>query len=83
MSVPGLTWKYLNDLWRLRDRRMDGYPLMDGPLETILLTSTYILIVKGKKSSITLLKVQKFLQGFNFLVCSYLAVAPLLIFELN
>ena len=48
MSVPALTWKYLNDLWRLRDRRMDGYPLMDSPIETILLTSTYILIVKGK-----------------------------------
>ena len=34
MSVSNLTRRYLSDLWSLRDKRMDSYPLMSSPWPT-------------------------------------------------
>ena len=35
-----------DDVWRRRDTRLDGYPLMDTPLYTILICTFYVYIVK-------------------------------------
>nr|QWC69491.1 fatty acid elongase 3 [Tigriopus californicus] len=46
MSVVDLTRTYIHDLWELRDKRMDGYPLMSSPWPAIGLCFGYICIVK-------------------------------------
>jgi elongation of very long chain fatty acids protein 7 len=41
----GLTRTY-DDLWELRDRRMDSLPLMGSPWPTVAICLAYIYIVK-------------------------------------
>ena len=47
-----VTEKYANlsdvyaRVWEQRDRRVDGWPLMESPLPTILLCASYVFIVK-------------------------------------
>ena len=46
MSVTGLTQRYFEDLWALRDPRMDSYPMMSSPWPTIGLCVVYVIFVK-------------------------------------
>ena len=47
-----VTEKYANlsdvyaRVWEQRDRRVDGWPLMESPLPTFLLCASYVFIVK-------------------------------------
>lgn len=45
MSFIQLANQYLEDLWELRDRRMDKYPMMYSLWPTVLLCSFYVLMV--------------------------------------
>ena len=45
MSVPNLTRRYLADLWELRDKRMDAYPLMSSPWPTVSACCAYAFAV--------------------------------------
>lgn len=45
MSVINLTNKYLEELWDLRDKRMDSYPLMASPWQPIGLCMAYLVMV--------------------------------------
>ena len=38
------TW--YDELWQVRDKRMDGLPLMSNPLYTIALCAMYVYVVK-------------------------------------
>ena len=38
------TW--YDELWQLRDKRVDGWPLMSNPLYTIALCAMYVYVVK-------------------------------------
>ena len=38
------TW--YDELWELRDKRVDGWPLMSNPLYTIALCAMYVYVVK-------------------------------------
>ena len=46
MSVLNVTRKYLDRLWELRDKRLDGYPLMSNYKHTIILCAIYLFVVK-------------------------------------
>ena len=37
---------WYNELWELRDKRMDGLPLMGNPLYTVGLCALYVFVVK-------------------------------------
>lgn len=37
---------WYDHLWELRDRRMDGLPLMENPLYTVILCALYVYVVK-------------------------------------
>ena len=49
--IEALTSKYLhfqswlNDVWELRDKRVDGWPMMDSYWPTLLLCSAYVYLV--------------------------------------
>ena len=38
------TW--YDELWQLRDKRVDGWPLMSNPLYTVALCAMYVYVVK-------------------------------------
>ena len=38
--------RWYDDLWELRDKRMDGLPLMGNPLYTVILCALYVYVVK-------------------------------------
>ena len=38
--------EWYNHLWELRDKRMDGLPLMGNPLYTVILCALYVYVVK-------------------------------------
>jgi len=38
--------QWWEDAWELRDRRMDGWPLMSSPLYTAAICATYVYLVK-------------------------------------
>lgn len=69
-TVSNLTTLY-NDFWERRDRRMDGWPLMDSPLPTMAICATYVLIVKvvGPKlmENRKPMEIRGFLIVYNFL----------------
>ena len=37
---------WYNELWELRDKRMDGLPLMGNPIYTVFLSALYVYVVK-------------------------------------
>ena len=37
---------WYDDLWSLRDRRLDGWFLMESPLPTLLIVASYVYFVK-------------------------------------
>ena len=49
--IEALTSKYLHlqtwldDVWELRDKRVDGWPMLDSYWPTLLLCSSYVYIV--------------------------------------
>lgn len=60
-----------DDLWELRDRRMDGLPLMSSPIYTVLICAAYVYIVKvaGPKfmKNREPMNLRTFLIVYNFL----------------
>ncbi len=36
---------FYSDLWSLRDRRLDGWTMMDSPAPTLALSAAYVLLV--------------------------------------
>ncbi len=42
MSLAALTDYYNNDLWPLRDRRLDGWLMMDSIAPTLVASSAYV-----------------------------------------
>ena len=61
--------RWYDDLWELRDKRMDGLPLMGNPLCTILLCALYVYVVKvaGPKymKDRPPMNIRKFMVGYN------------------
>ena len=37
--------KWWDDVWELRDKRVDGWPMLDSPLPTVILVLAYVYIV--------------------------------------
>ena len=46
MSVINVTSRYLDQLWELRDKRLDGYPFMSQYKHTIFMCLGYLVLVK-------------------------------------
>ena len=44
-TFTNLTQSY-DDLWEMRDRRVDGYPLMDGLSTTVYLCVAFVILTK-------------------------------------
>ena len=61
--------RWYDDLWELRDKRMDGLPLMGNPLYTIFLCSLYVYVVKVAGPNYMKdrppLNIKKFMIGYN------------------
>jgi len=38
-----VTGNYLREMWKLRDRRLDGYPMMDSPWPTMVISALYLV----------------------------------------
>ena len=61
--------RWYDDLWELRDKRMDGLPLMGNPIYTIFLCALYVYVVKvaGPKymKDRPPMNIKKFMVGYN------------------
>ena len=47
LSAVKTALKFYDELWLIRDKRVDGWPMMDSPLPTIGLCLAYIYICCG------------------------------------
>jgi len=73
MEFIGNQWtswlRWYDDLWELRDKRMDGLPLMGNPLYTIFLCSLYVYVVKvagpNYMKNRPPLNIKNFMIGYN------------------
>ena len=73
MEFVGKKWNewvlWYDHLWELRDRRMDGLPLMENPLYTVILCALYVYVVKiaGPRymKDRPPMNIKKFMVGYN------------------
>ena len=60
---------WYDNLWELRDKRMDGLPLMGNPLYTIFLCALYVYVVKVAGPNYMKdrppMNIKKFMIGYN------------------
>ena len=60
---------WYDHLWELRDRRMDGLPLMENPLYTVILCALYVYVVKSLGPRYMKdrppMNIKKFMVGYN------------------
>ena len=73
MDVLAYQWTLLanwyDDLWELRDKRMDGLPLMGSPLYTVTICALYVYVVKVAgpwyMKDRQPMNINKFMVGYN------------------
>ena len=84
------TW--YDELWELRDKRVDGWPLMSNPLYTIALCAMYVYVVKVAGPRFMKdrppMNLKKFLvayNGFQVILSGYIfvQVTPLSIIDID
>ena len=68
-DINSNTWNEIANLCELRDRRMDGLPLMGNPLYTIILCALYVYVVKVAGPNYMKhrppMNIKKFMIGYN------------------